>query len=49
MGLISNHKVYVKLSHSDNILVPYLFRQLFKIYPQIEEKIVYVDSIHNVK
>jgi len=49
MGLISNHKVYVKLSHSDNILVPYLFRQLFKIYPKFQEKIVYVDSIHNVK
>jgi len=49
MGLVSNHKIFVKFSHSDNILVPYLFEQLFKIYPQFQEKIVYVDSIHNVK
>jgi hypothetical protein len=49
MGLVSNHKVYVKLSHSDSILIPYLFEQLFKIVPSLKDKILYVDSIHNVK
>lgn len=49
MGLVSNHKVYVKLSHSDSILIPFLFEQLFKIVPKLKDKILYVDSIHNVK
>ena len=49
MGLVTNHEVYVKLSHSDTKLIPYLFEQLFNFIPEMRDRIKFVESIHSVK
>lgn len=42
--LVSGHKALVKLSSKDSILIPWLFRQLHKDFPGLENHISFVNS-----
>jgi hypothetical protein len=46
--LISGHKVLIKLSSQDNLLIPFLLKVLIKIEPNFKEKIIYrKDKLQN--
>ena len=46
--LISGHKVLIKLSSQDNLLIPFLLKVLIKIEPNFKEKIIYTkDKLQN--
>ena len=47
--LISGHKLFLKLSSKDNILIPLIFNDLLKINKEFENQIFFIEKIENKK
>ncbi len=46
--LLSSHRAIIKLSHNDDVLIPYLVNILRSIDPEIGDDIAFVDSLEKV-
>lgn len=46
--LLSSHRAIIKLSHNDDVLIPYLVNILRSIDPEIGDDITFVDSLDKV-
>ena len=47
--VISGHKVVVKLSSNDNILIPIIIKKLIEIVPEFSDYIEFIDDVKNRK
>jgi predicted phage-related endonuclease len=47
--LISGHKVVVKMSSTDNVLLKVLIEKLISIAPEFKESIAFIDDVKNRK
>ena len=47
--LISGHKVIVKMSSTDNVLLKLLIEKLISIAPEFKESIAFIDDVKNRK
>ena len=46
--LLSKHHAIIKLSHNDDVLIPYLTNKLRSIDPEIGDDITFINSLENV-
>ena len=47
--LITGHKLFLKLSSKDNILIPLILKDLIKINTEFEDQIVFIEKIESKK